>query len=234
MLLASAALLATGVHAGPPYLTDDPEPVETGHWEFEGAFQWSWQSHAASGTCPHVEANYGAAQGLQLHVIVPFVLSTSRGAGANYGLGDIELGAKYRFIGEGPRHPQIGVFPLLSVPAGSEKRGLGSGEVEALLPVWLQKSFGPWTTYGGAGIHLARGENAGIAGWLLQRQISDGLTFGAEGYLTFPFVDGDIQTQFNAGLVADFTDHHHLLFSAGPSFGSADRGQAYLAYQLTL
>jgi len=46
--------------AGPPYLTDDPEPVDFGHWEFYAASQWSVDRGAATGTLPHVEVNYGA------------------------------------------------------------------------------------------------------------------------------------------------------------------------------
>ena len=57
--------------AGPPFLTDDPEPTETGHWEvylrqsesrgrgqdFEGSFG--------------AELNYGAAKNLQLTLGLP-------------------------------------------------------------------------------------------------------------------------------------------------------------------
>jgi hypothetical protein len=64
------ALAATPAWAGPPYLTDDPEPVELGHWEFHLASQWTATRHAAQGTSPHVEVNYGALPQLQLPMIV--------------------------------------------------------------------------------------------------------------------------------------------------------------------
>jgi hypothetical protein len=35
------------------------------------------------------------------------------------------------------------------------------------------------------------------------------------------------------GLVLDFTEHHHLLFSAGRSIVGETTFQGYLAYQLT-
>jgi hypothetical protein len=41
------------------------------------------------------------------------------------------------------------MFPLLELPTGNEHRGLGAGHVSAFLPIWVQKSFGEWTTYGG-------------------------------------------------------------------------------------
>jgi hypothetical protein len=36
--------------AGPPYLTDDPEPVAIGHWDFYAAAQWSVDRGSANGT----------------------------------------------------------------------------------------------------------------------------------------------------------------------------------------
>ena len=172
--------------AGPPYLTDDPEPVDLGHWELYAASQWSVDRGAATGTLPHVEVNYGALPGLQLHLIVPAVLALEAGAPTQYGLGDIELGAKYRFVDEGERRPQIGTFPLVELPTGSAARRLGYGHIQLFVPIWLQKGIGAWTTYGGGGVRVASGERDGVVGWLVQCEITDALVLGGEGYLTIP------------------------------------------------
>jgi hypothetical protein len=227
-------LITARAWAGPPYLTDDPEPVELGHWEFYLASQWAATSSAADGTSPHVEVNYGALPELQLHVIVPAALALRSGEPTRYGLGDIELGAKYRFIDEGERWPQVGTFPLVLVPTGSEARGLGAGKVQVFLPLWVQKSFGPWTTYGGGGLRLASGEREGVAGWLVQRRLVEGLTLGTEAFVTVPWNDGAANVRVNLGVVIDFTIHHHLLLSGGPAFGGEAGGQGYAAYQLTI
>jgi hypothetical protein len=229
-----AVLVGRTASAGPPFLTDDPQPVELRHWEFYLASQWSVASRSASGSLPHIEVNYGALPELQLHVIVPAVLAWQSGQPVEYGLGDIELGAKYRFVQEGEWRPQIGTFPLVLLPTGSAGRGLGTGTTQVLLPIWLQKSFGPWMTYGGGGLHLASGDDDVVAGWLLQRQLVAKITLGAETYFTFPLNGNPIELQVNLGLIVDFSDRHHLLASAGPAFGGGARGQAYLAYQLTL
>jgi len=220
--------------AGPPFLTDDPEPVELGHWELYAASQWTASHDAASGTLPHVEVNYGALPELQLHVIVPATLAWQSGQPVQYGLGDIELGAKYRFVKEGDLRPQIGIFPLVLLPTGSRGRGLGAGTTQVLLPVWIQKSFGPWTTYGGGGVHLASGDDDLVGGWLLERKLLDALTLGTEVFCTIPLNEGPVELQVNVGLIVDFSDRHHLLVSAGPAFGGDTRAQGYLAYQLTI
>jgi len=230
----SAIVATSPAWAGPPFLTDDPEPVEPGHWEFYVASQWSAARHAASGSSPHFEVNYGALPGLQLHVIVPATLAWQSGQPVHYGPGDIELGAKFRFVEEGTWRPQIGVFPLILLPTGSESRGLGAGTTQVFLPLWIQKSFGQWTTYGGGGMHLASGGNAAIAGWLLQRELLDKLLIGTEALVTIPTNGAPVETQLNLGLVVNFTERHHLLASAGPAFGGDARAQWYLAYQLTI
>jgi len=236
-LLALAAVLATTqAWAGPPFLTDDPEPVDVKHWEFYAASQWAAERHAAAGTLPHIEVNYGALPGLQLHAIVPAAFAWTRGNAPKYGVGDTELGAKLRFVDEvkGQWRPQIGIFPLLILPTGSKKRGLGEGEVQVLLPLWIQKGFGPWTTYGGGGVHLAGDDNAVVLGWLLQRAFSDAIAIGAEAFVTTPLSGEAVQIQLNLGTVINFSDNHHLLLSAGPSFRTDATGQAYIAYQLTI
>jgi hypothetical protein len=236
LLTAVPLLIVAGdaAWAGPPFLTDDPEPVELGHWEFYLASQWSIADHAATGSAPHVEVNYGALPELQLHVIVPATLAWQSGEPVHYGLGDIELGAKLRFVKEGEWRPQIGVFPLVLPPTGSATRGLGAGTTQVLLPIWIQKTLGEWTTYGGGGVHLASGDDDVVAGWLVQRRFRQKVTLGTEAFVTIPTNGGPTETQLDLGLVVDFSALHHLLASGGPAFGGADRAQAYLGYQLTI
>ena len=236
MVVAIVALFcSTRAAAGPPFLTDDPVPVEFRHWEFYAAAQWAAQRHDASGTCPHFEVNYGALPGLQLHVIVPAVLTwNGRDDNAAFGLGDIELGVKLRLVSEGSWRPQIGIFPLVTLPTGSQHRGLGAGAVEGLVPLWIQKSFGAWTTYGGGGLKIASDEDAVVLGWLLQRDVSEKLTLGAEAFVIAPTNDDAAEIQLNLGAIVNLSELHHLLFSAGPSFRGDSSMQAYVAYQLTI
>ncbi|HET9990445.1 MAG TPA: hypothetical protein VFQ65_18065, partial [Kofleriaceae bacterium] len=201
-------ILAGPAHAGPPYTTDDPEPVEYRHWEFYLATQHMITSPETSGTAPHVEINYGVVPNVQLHAIVPLAYDHADGA-TSYGIGDIELGAKVRFVQEAGARPMAGVFPLLELPAGDESKGLGTGHVRAFLPVWLQESSGPWQSYGGGGYWINRGtgnRNYWLFGWQVQRELTKGLSLGGELYYTTPDqVGGDADLSFNIGLVLDLT-----------------------------
>ncbi len=238
LALAAAGALPSPALAGPPYVTDDPEPVEFRHWEVYLATidQWTRQD-GFTGTAPHVEVNYGPVPDVQLHVIAPLAwASPPGGGGAQYGYGDTELGMKLRFVREGDWTPQVGTFPLVEVPTGDASRGLGSGQTQVFLPLWVQKSFGPWTTYGGGGYWLNPGtgnRNWWYVGWLVQRQVARGLSIGAEVFHGSSRQEGRPgDTRFDVGMVLDVSELHHVLFSAGRAFDTA-AAQAYLAWQLT-
>ncbi len=231
------ALLPAIASAGPPYVTDDPEPVAYRHWEFYLAMQNEVTSNGSAGTAPHFEVNFGAAPNLQLHLIAPLAYSRPTGGPTAYGLGDVELGAKLRFVEESESIPMVGTFPQIELPFGSESRGLGAGHLRAFLPVWLQKSFGPWMSYGGGGYWINPGagnRDYWSVGWLVQRQVSKLASVGGEVFYTTPDrVGGDGNLRFNVGLVLDFNDHHHFLASAGRSISGDTLFQSYLSYQLT-
>lgn len=236
-LIALICLLAAPAAAGPPYITDDPEPVPHRHWEVYLASLLSRDAGVWSGTAPHVEVNYGAARNLQLHTILPMSFVRSTEGTTTYGYGDTELGAKFRFIQETSTRPQLGIFPLLEIPTGDHHRGLGSGHMQLFLPMWLQKSYGPWLTYGGGGYWInpsAGNHDWGFFGWQVQRQLLPNLNLGAEVFhATVQAQGGEPETRLNLGLVLDLSDLQHLLFSAGRGLEGPNQFQSYIAYQLT-
>jgi hypothetical protein len=223
-------------HAGPPFVTDDPEPVEYRHWEFYLSSGWEFQKSAANGTLPHVEINYGAVPDVQVHVIAPLGYSRADRL-THYGYGDTEFGVKYRFIHETARVPQIGIFPLLEIPTGNARQNLGSGETQVFLPVWTQKSWGKVTTYGGAGYWLNSGtgnKNWLLAGWELQYDFSEALTLGGEilGH-TADHENSTAGSGFNIGGILNLSAHDHVLVSAGHSLSGEETTTLYVALQWT-
>jgi hypothetical protein len=229
------------VWAGPPFVTDDPEPVEYKHGEFYVATQFAYNKDGKVGAAPLFEFNYGPLPDVHLHLIMPFNYARPNGGPTTYGPGDLELGVKYRFIHETDSLPQVGTFPIIELPTGDSDRGLGAGQVQILIPIWLQKSWGPWTTYGGGGYwinrtHPAAGDkNFWQVGGVLQREINKTVSLGAE---VFHFTRKNVdelhnRTGFNVGTTINLNDDHHILLSAGRDFRDDNRFSAYLAYQWT-
>ena len=90
-------ILATHAFAGPPFLTDDPEPVDYQHWE---AYLFANGDHTSGGYIingPAVELNYGVLPDTQLHLIVPMTTVGSGGVPTVSGLGDTEFGIRIPF-----------------------------------------------------------------------------------------------------------------------------------------
>jgi len=151
-LTAVASIFNAGqVISGPPFATDDPEPTDYQHFELYVAYQQTRTVASTDGTLPQVELNYGAAPNLQLGIAVPLAFSRSTGSGNQSGIGDIAFSAKYRFLQETNNRPMAAFFPSITLATGNADRGLGAGATQIYLPIWLQKSLGPWQSYGGGG-----------------------------------------------------------------------------------
>jgi hypothetical protein len=237
LVLAGSRATAGRAVAGPPFITDDPEPVDFHHWEVYISSIYQHIMGGSFGTLPHIEINNGALPNLQLHIILPGAFSTAPGASMQYGLGDTELGAKFRFIQETNKRPMVGIFPLLEVPTGDAGRGLGSGQLMTFLPVWIQKSWGSWTSYGGGGYWINPGagnHNYWQTGILVQKDLNKYWTLGGEiFYYTSTSVGTGNQLNFNVGGQYNFDEGHHLLFSVGRSvYGGVDV-MSYVGYQWT-
>jgi hypothetical protein len=224
--------------AGPPFLTDDPEPVEFHHWE---AYIFGIGDHTGGGgysiNGPALELNYGVLPETQLHLILPITSVGGNGLTPATGLGDTEFGVKYRFVQETNGWPQVGTFPMIEIPTGDSSRGLGNGRAWFRLPLWAQKSWGPWTTYGGGGAALnsTPGQrNYPFGGWLLQRDLSKKLTLGGEFYGQGRDMDSDHgYAALNFGGQYNFTEHFSLLFTGGHSFAEDNHTLWYLGLYWT-
>lgn len=230
--------MVANAFAGPPFRTDDPEPVEYKHWEIYIASQGSFDQDVTTMTAPHFEVNYGMQPNVQVHILAPFGYVNPQDGPSHYGYGDTEIGVKVRFVQETESIPQVGIFPLYMLPTGDSDKQLGNGEAQAFLPLWVQKSWGTWTTYGGGGYGINSGDgnrNYWFFGWLLQCEISKRWSVGAEVFhQTASEVGGDPDTGFNIGTMFDLTEEQHLSLSAGRDFTGPNHASFYVGYQWTL
>jgi len=236
MLCAALACLPQGAAAGPPFLTDDPEPTETGHWEIYAPFIEAEGLGADFEGAAGVELNYGAAPDLQLTLGVPIDYMHASGRW-RWGAGDIRLSTKYRFFQDKADGFQLALFPGVTLPTGSN--GMGACKVAALLPVWAQKDAGPWSIFGGGGYAINPGPDARdywTGGIAVTRQFGDRLLLGVEADRQGAGrIDGRASTSFGVGGIYRLKAPFRLLASGGPTFedgGSPAAFHAFLALGL--
>ena len=227
--------------AGPPFRTDDPEAVEHKHAEFYVFTAQTLTADSRAGVGPAFEVNYGVVENIQLHLVATFAFNKPSGEGSAHGYGDTELGVKWQLTEDAEGMPMIGVFPLVELPTGDADKGLGNDRTQLFLPVWLQKKWGDFQTYGGGGywINNAPGaRNYWFAGWQAQYQFSEHVTLGAEVFHTTSQFDGQpSSTGFNVSGFYNFDEHNYLLFSIGKGIthvSETNRVSSYVGYQYTL
>ena len=228
-------LLATRAIAGPPYVTDDAEPTDKGHFEIYAFATGTGARDGAEGE-GGIDFNYGAAEDLQLTAVLPVALSSPDVGPSAANLGNIELAAKYKFLHQDDVGVDVAFFPRVFLPAGSAE--VGERHVSLLLPLWIGRSWDTWSTFGGGGCVLNRGsdsQNFCQVGLAITKQLSPELQLGAEVYhQTADTRGGKASTGLGVGAIYDLNEHYHLLASAGPGIQNADEAGRYLWYAAVL
>ena len=239
--LAMLAMVSTAALAGPPFQTDDPEPIDFRNYEFYTFGSTDGTPLETDSAGPAVEFNWGALPNVHLHIIAPATAIFPAHDARAFGLGDIELGVKLRFVQEGKHRPMIGTFTMFEIPTGNADRGLGVGRTWYKLPIWVQKSFGPWTTYGGAGVALFNTpgfRNYPFAGWLVERDLNKRVTLGTEVFYHGP--EGTAPPQTRPATMVDVGGYYkfrdpgfQLLFCYGHTAIGQTENYAYLGLYWT-
>ena len=222
------------MQAGPPFLTDDPEPPPPGGWEINVPFIFERTSRDIEMDSPLLDFNYGLPD-VQLKLEFPIKILYTDSDGTTAGAGDLLLGVKWRFLNNVQSKFQLGVYPQLLLPTGDHAHGLGEGRSAFAFPVVAQQSWEKWTIYGNVGFWwqtASETRNYVYAGAVLEREITERLTLGLELFGNSPKErDGHSDLAFNIGGVLRFSDHVNLLLSAGRDIVGDTHAMAYIGLQ---
>jgi hypothetical protein len=236
---------------GPPYQIDDPVPVDLHHYEFYIFGGADGTPVEMDSTGPAFEFNWGAIPRVQLHAILPWGVAAPlnnpaylpSGTGPmEFGLTDMELGAKIAYIKETKHFPQIGSFTMFEMPTGSYSKGLGIGKVWYRLPLWAQKNIGKWLLDGGAGYEVVPQtgyRNFSYGGFLLKYTLSERLELGGEVFSHG--AEGVAAPQTRSATMIDFGGYYHFkhnpneqfLFCYGHSVAGQPENYAYVGMYWT-
>ena len=110
------------------------------------------------------------------------------------------------------------------------------GTVQAFLPIWLRKSWGKFTTYGGGGFWYNPGAQSGTGCSQDGRyDFSEAVTLGGEFYYhSADRVDTGSGAGFNVGGFINFNESSHLLLSVGHSLFGENVVTGYVGFQYTV
>jgi hypothetical protein len=244
-LLFFVVAMIKNAFADQPFIIDSPEPTAYRHYELYLYSTLDKNNVAVEEpqlNSPAMEFNLGVLRNLHVHISVPFAWSLPPAANSANGIGDIEVGAKYRFIQETNTQPQVAIYPVVELPSGSAVENLGNGKMWMKVPIWFQKNWGKWKMTGGAGYALnsaiyqqVQMRNFPYGGWILQKEIGERLIFGGELYsqgavskvLSRPF------TILSFGGYYNFSKDFSLLFSVGNSVLGEQHLHSYLGLYWT-
>jgi hypothetical protein len=247
LMLAASRLWA---QAGPPFQTDDPTPVDLGHYEAYVFGTIDGTSVEIDSAGPAFEFNWGAIPNIQLHAILPFgaaaplnraVYAPAGQGPTTFGLTDMELGVKYGFLKQTAHRPQVGSFTMFELPTGDASKGLGVGKVWYKLPIWVEKEFGPWSLVGGLGYTVVPQKdyrNFLYGGYLVKRTLSERLELSAEVFAHGR--EGLAAPQTESSTLIDAGGYYHfkspgwqLLFAYGHSVAGQTENYGYLGLYKT-
>lgn len=229
MMFTLAASLA--VHAGPPLITDDPDTPGDGRWEVNLPITLEQSRDQRTYEAPLLDINYGLGERTQLKFEVPWVVLDRRDNGTTEGLGNSEIGVKYRFLDEDRHGMSMSIYPQLEFnnPTSSDERGLADEGVRLKLPVQMTRSAGPFELYLEAGYEFVEAdEDEWLYGVATGYPVNDQLELLAEVAGTASHDFDDDELVFNIGAKLGINDSLNLLLSAGRSFRESSSGEPEL------
>lgn len=215
-------VLVCPAFAGPPFITNDPDPPDLKQWEIN--LPWTLKRTPGgrqSGELVRIDVNYGYDPYTQLSVELPFPYADLAGGGLGFGAGDVLLEYKRRF-GRPEETSYFGTDIEVTLPTGDHKRGLGAGRVTLDVPLIYQKRWDDTVVYSDLRYRWQageRGKNFWFFGIAFEQRISERLKLGAELYGTTPAsLGGNGNAGFNLGGKYKLAAGTVLMFSAGRSF----------------
>jgi hypothetical protein len=221
---------ASNAQGGPPYYTNDPGTPGNRNWEINlGYMPFLYNTQSITHT-PDVDINYGLGDRIQLTFENAWLRVKIAPDNAKYGLGQDQLGVKWRFYDNQKNGLAISIFPQVSINNlnHSVERGITPPGASVIIPIEFAKRLGPIDVNWEAGyqaVHL--GPDGWITGLVVGHDISKKLELDAEFYGLGRFNNSNNQQTLGAGARYKLRPPFILLLMAGRSVAPAHNGQPY-------
>jgi hypothetical protein len=228
-------LIAGNLEAGNPLQTNDPETPGQNGWEVNLLQSMRFTRAAFGQALPLLNINYGHQENDQWKISIPVIELDPHPGGRHWGIGDIQLGWKYRFLEEADYGIQASIYPQPLLPTGQEDLGLGNGRVELFLPLSVGKHFldDKLFVYGEAAHNVVFEDvlrDSWFFGIAAEWQITEKIELVGElADLVVPDATGPDDPFFNLGFNYQFSKHVALQTAFGRSLGNETDGRSYFS-----
>lgn len=230
---------------GPPLITDDPETPGKGGWEINFSYNLEliretvFESLPGGGSSkrlelarehmvPLVDINYGRLENDQWKIEFPVLNVREPDGTYERGVGDVEVGWKFRFLDEEDSPFSMSIYPQLVIPTGDERRGLGGGRLETIFPVQIGRHFLNdrlflYAEVGYTAFESREQDDAWSYGVAAEYEVFDGFELVGEIHGEVP-VTGPSRPDvlFNLGFKYALTENISLITAMGRSFSAKD------------
>lgn len=179
---------------------------------------------------PDVDINFGVGDRIQLTFENAWLRVDHPLGNAKYGLGQDQLGVKWRFYDSEEHGLGISIFPQVSVnnPDRSVQRGITPRGASLILPVEFTKKLGPVDVNWEVGYNFVHyGGDGYLAGLVVGHEFKEKLELDAEFYSVgalHPAINSDT---LEIGARYKIHPPFILLLMAGRSLENARNGQPY-------
>jgi hypothetical protein len=227
-LLALATAVPLFGQGGPPLRTDDPGTPGPHNWEINVGLTTDRSSTEREFNAPSLDMNYGVGERIQLNFVLPFVIHGADSEPTRSGLGNTNMGVKWRFFEDKKHELAFSTYPHFGFnnPTASVRRGIADPGLTLLWPFQVAKKVGPIDVNGEAGYQFSQKiPNLWIAGLALGHQATPRLELLGELYRQAEFGTGVHENTFDFGGRFKLGAPAILLFMAGRSFSGPSSGQ---------
>ncbi len=245
----AAALLAIALPAafalaqgGPPMVTDDPDTPGNGHWEINLAAIATHRAQRWEIAVPDADINYGWGEQVQLKAEIPWLFVQHSDAHWQSGLGEGNLGVKWRFVDLEDAGFAMSTFPQYgwSWLSSSSRRGIAAPGREFLLPVEAATTAGSYRLDAELGRNFVTGAPGASNQWVGGFIVAHSCVAGVEcmGELRETAAPHAAQTLLNFGIHWNLNEALAFIAAAGREFGPRNndqqRGLFYIGLQVHL
>jgi hypothetical protein len=221
------------LRAGNPLQTNDPETPGRNGFEVNLSNNLRLTRNEFTQHLPLLDINYGHVENVQWKISIPVLQVDPDPGVGHWGVGDVQLGWKYRFLEEEEHGFMASLYPQPLLPTGNVELGLGDGHFELFLPMSVGKHF--WKdqlfVYAEAGHNIVFEDTSqdtwffGVASeWKLTEKLE---LVGEIADVVVSQSGGCDELFFNLGFNYQCAKHVALQTAFGRSFGDEGGGLPY-------